>query len=439
MEFGKHLGKGIWGLADKFLPVIYGLAYVLLVIRVLPEEEFGNFVLIQEIFLIVTGLATALALQPLLKFAAEEDSDRRGYISVAVLLSAVFYILSSAGILLLKDKISGVLHSPGLASLLFLLPWMFLAAFMRNLVLILLQSRFMIKEIFWTDTLHFLGVPVLIWAFSRAHIFNSAQDLIIINIISLSASSVVGFYLSRSLISFQLIPNITEVKRMWDYGKWALGSSISIFAVLKSDTFILAGFAGPLQVALYGSAKVFVRVFEMLTQVIQMFVLPAASKLASKNDFKSLRIMVEKATMFSMIGVIPIFLGFLILPSLFISILYKGKYLEAIPILQVFAFVAFAVPLSAVAGNALMGIGHARSVFIIGVELVLVALVSYLIFIPWLGSTGAAIGYVITGYASAFAAAWYLRKHVPLTVRDVLSRADDVVVFLKARIVFLRS
>ena len=36
MEFGKHIGKGIWGVAGKGLPVLYGFAYVLLVIRVLP-------------------------------------------------------------------------------------------------------------------------------------------------------------------------------------------------------------------------------------------------------------------------------------------------------------------------------------------------------------------------------------------------------------------
>jgi hypothetical protein len=66
VELGRHLGKGIWGLADKALPVVYGLGYVLLVIRVLPEVEFGNWVLLQEIFLLVSGLATAFALNPLL-------------------------------------------------------------------------------------------------------------------------------------------------------------------------------------------------------------------------------------------------------------------------------------------------------------------------------------------------------------------------------------
>ena len=75
MRVSDHLEKGIWGIAGKCLPVIYGVAYVVLVIRVLSPSEFGNFTLIQELFLLISGLATAFALQPMLKFAAEERTD----------------------------------------------------------------------------------------------------------------------------------------------------------------------------------------------------------------------------------------------------------------------------------------------------------------------------------------------------------------------------
>ena len=95
MEIGKHLNKGMWGLADKALPVVYGVGYVWLVIRVLPEEEFGNFVLVQEVFLIVSGLATAFALQPLLKFSSEDNADISGIVSAAFVLNVAFTIIAS--------------------------------------------------------------------------------------------------------------------------------------------------------------------------------------------------------------------------------------------------------------------------------------------------------------------------------------------------------
>jgi O-antigen/teichoic acid export membrane protein len=434
MEFGKYLGKGIWGLADKMLPVVYGLAYVLLVIRVLPEEEFGNFVLVQEFFLVITGLATALALQPLLKFVAEENAEIHSCISAAVIISVVFFVVCSILIVLLRASLGGILKSHALAPLLLYLPAMFAASFIRNLALILLQSRFMIKEVFWTDVPHFLGAPLLIWIYSRLHIFNSAYDLIMINIMSLSASSLAGLFLSRSMVKLRLIPAMNEVRKMWDYGKWTLGGTVSTFAVSKADTFLLAAFVGPIQVAVYGSVKVFVRVYEMLTQVIQMFVMPAASKLSSKGDFASLKVMVEKATMFSMVGILPVLLVFLFLPSFVITILYKGRYVDAIPVLQVFAFAALAVPPSAVAGNVLMGLGHTKTVFVIGLLMFLLSFVSYLIFIPRFAATGAAIGFVITSYASALIALWCVKRYVPFTLGEVLKRANDIKVFLLSRL-----
>ena len=39
MEFGKHIGKGVWAFADKALPAIYGIGFIFLVVRELPENE----------------------------------------------------------------------------------------------------------------------------------------------------------------------------------------------------------------------------------------------------------------------------------------------------------------------------------------------------------------------------------------------------------------
>ena len=169
MELGKHLGKGIWGLADKGLPVVYGVAFVVLVIRVLAEEEFGNFVLVQEIFLVITGLAQGFALQPLLKFAAEENSDNSGIVSAGFMLNGAFTLLCALLIILVREPLSAMLNSPELAPLLLYVPAMLIASLMRNFTLVLLQTRFMIKEIFWIDAVHFLGAPVSTCYYQACH------------------------------------------------------------------------------------------------------------------------------------------------------------------------------------------------------------------------------------------------------------------------------
>jgi lipopolysaccharide exporter len=434
VELGKHLSKGVWGLADKTLPVIYGLGYVFLVIRVLPEEEFGNFVLLQEIFLIISGLATAFALQPLLKYAAEENADIASVVTIAFWLNFGFTALSAALVVALSAPLGAVLHSPSLPPLLAYVPAMLGASIVRNFTLTLLQSGFRIREVFWVDAAHFLGAPLLVWIFSRMHIFDSAMDLIVINIISLGASSIVGLVLARPLMRWRLRPRAEARKKMWKYGTYSLGGIASYLVYTKADTFILAAFTGPIQVAVYNSAKVFTRVFDMITQVVQMLVLPAVSRLSSQGDHPRLTALVEKAILFSTVMMIPVSLLFLFGPGLLVQILYGGRYAGAIPILQIFALLSFVVPLLAVGSNTLMGLGRAKVNFILGLQMLLVSVVAYLLCIPPLGGIGAAVGLVAASYIMAWMTAVRLNHEVPLSIRSVLQRWHDITMFLRQRL-----
>jgi lipopolysaccharide exporter len=431
MEFGKHIGKSLWGAADKGLPVVYGFGYVLLVIRVLPEEEFGNFVLLQEIFLILSGLATAVALQPMLKFASEDSGDPAGIIGAGMLLTLLFVAVSSVLVVLLRVPMSAVLRAPALAPLLLYIPAMMVASLIRNVALVLLQTRFGIARIFWVDAVHFLGAPFLVWIYSRMHLFDTAEDLIMINILSLSASSLVGLVLSWRLFRWRLRPTGEELRRMWEYGKFSLGGNASYLVYARADTFILSAFTGPAQVAVYNSAKIFTRVYDMATQVIQMFILPGVSLLASRGERTTLKVVVEKATLFTTVGMVPVLLGMVFFAGPMIGIIYGGRYPDAVPILQVFGIMAIAVPAFAIGSNVLMGLGEARASFWLGIQMLVVALAAYLIIIPLLGTIGAAIAVVVASYVMAWIALARVRAYIPFTPREVFVRYRDILAFMQ--------
>jgi O-antigen/teichoic acid export membrane protein len=432
MEFGKHLRTGVWGLAGKALPVAYGLGYVLLVIRVLPEEEFGNYVLLQEIFLIITGLATALALHPLLKYASEEGGTGRGVMGAAFIVHAVFLAVAGLILVLVREPAGIILRSSMLADLLPYLPAILAAATVRNFVLMLLQARFRLAAAFWVDATHFLGAPLLIWIYSRLHLFDSAMDLVMIAIISLSSSSAVGVIVARRELPAMAVPTALEVRKVLEYGSFAMGSVVSYLFTTKADTLFLSAFAGPVAVAVYNAAKVFTRVFEMIPQVVQMFVLPGTSLLASRGEMGTLRALVEKAILFTTIAMVPAVLLFLAVPHLLTGILYGGRYEDAIPVLRVFAMLGLAVPLMAVVSNVLLGLGEARTTFRLGFELVLLSLVGYLTLIPLWGAPGAALAYVIATMIIAGRSGIVLRSWVPLHARDVLAHTRDIGGFLRS-------
>lgn len=434
MELGKHLGKGIWGLADKGLSVCYGVAFVVLVIRVLPEEEFGNFVLVQEIFLIISGLAQGFALQPLLKFAAEENFESDGIVSAGFMMHAVFTLTCALFIVAVRLPLSAMLNSPTLAPLLLYVPAMLCASLMRNFTLVLLQTQFKIKQIFWTDAVHFLGAPVLVYVVSKMNRFDTALDLILINIISLFVSSAIGTWLSWPMLSVKLGVSRHDVRKLWGYGRYSLGGIVSYLFSTKSDSFILSAFTGPVQVAIYNSVKVFIRVYDMAIQVVQMFVFPAVSRLSSKGEYGTLKTLLEKAILFSTIGMLPVCVLFVALAFPLVSIVYQGRYVEATPMLQLFAVLSFVVPITAVATNTLLGLGQARLGFVVSIQSLVVSLVLYLLCIPLLGMVGATLAYILSSFVLAWLTTYQMNKFVPCTIPEVLGHTNDIKQFLKTHL-----
>ena len=433
MELGKHLGKGLWGLADKILPVVYGLGYVLLVIRVLPEEEFGNFVLVQEVFLVISGLSTAFALQPMLKFAAEKNSNAVEIARAGIVLNLLFTAGAALLVAAFSMPLSALFHSPGLRILLLFVPVMLVASFIRNVALVLLQAQFRIWEVFVIDAAHFLGAPLLTWVYSRLALFDSAMELVYINIISLSVSSLVGLVLARNLIAFRGAPLKPVVSQLWNFGKFAIGGAASQMLYTRMDSFVLAAFTGPVAVAVYNAAKIVTRVFEMLNQVVQMFVLPATSRLAHEGNSVSLRSMLEKVLFVTFVGMLPVALLLLAGAPLLVRVLYGDRYGEAVILLQIFSLLSFSTPFLAVAWNALMGLGEARATFNLGIVMIVVGFVAYAILIPLFGEQGAALAYaLVTAMIAALSMAILLR-YVPVTASGIARRWRDVRTFLITR------
>jgi O-antigen/teichoic acid export membrane protein len=432
MELGKHLGKGVWGLAGKALPVVYGLGYVLLVIRVLPEEEFGTFVLLQELFLVFTGLATAVALQPLVKFVSEHEADTRNVISASFLMHLGFLAGTAVLTVAAAAPLARLLNSRLFEPLAPFLALMLAASVVRNFALALLQAQLRLRDVFIVDALHFLGAPFLVWVLSRLHLFDTALDLVLINILSLSLSSLAGWVLIRKDIRFTLTAPRSEFGRLWVYGKYTLGGIVSTLIYTRFDSFILAGFSGPLAVAVYSAAKVFARIYEMTLQVVQMFVLPVASRLSSRGDTAALRSVTEKAITFTTVGMLPVFLLFLAAPDLLLGVLYAGRYTEAVPILRVFSLLALLVPLFAVGQNVLLGTGDARRNFVLGAQMLGVCLLGYLVLIPPWGGLGAAVAYVVATAVVTITTTAYLRRIVPVTPASLTARLSDIRGFLQS-------
>jgi O-antigen/teichoic acid export membrane protein len=435
VEFGKHIGKGLWAFADKALPVVYGLGLVFLVIRVLPEKEYGAFLVVQAIFLFVSALGYAFALQPLTKYAAETD-DNGPYLVSSLTMIALFYALVSLVVLTFKGMLITLLDPAGRSNLTVLLnylPLLLLTAMYRSFAISLLQASYQVKEIFWIDAVYFLGTPMLIYVAQMIDRFSTAEDLVVVSAISQAGSTILAFFLTRKPMSVKLSARREAYSKMWHFGKFSLLSSVGSALFSQLDILFLSSFAGVVQVAIYGAAKVFSRIFDVFNQVIQVFVLPATSRFDSRGDVASMQVLIEKTIWFSTLALVPVWLLFVFGADFMVSFFYKDRYIEASHPLRILGFLALTTPWSGVLSTVLVGMGKVKQGLYLSWLFILASVLFYFLLIPTLGVVGAALASVMGSFVLSLSVAVYVNRFIPLRVRSIIGRTRDVTNFVHRR------
>ena len=117
MQLERHWRQVSWAVLDKSLPLVFGVGFMLLVVRVLPASELGLQAIASTLLLTTSQLLRFLFLVPLTKVVAEGAEAVR-----VAATGAAFYLLASAGMALWlalgRDLWAGLFAKPALAAVL---------------------------------------------------------------------------------------------------------------------------------------------------------------------------------------------------------------------------------------------------------------------------------------------------------------------------------
>jgi lipopolysaccharide exporter len=433
MEFGRHISKGFWAFADKGLLAVYGVAFMLIVIRTLSPEEYGTFLLFQTIFLLINALATSFAVQPMMKYIAE-GSDSRSSSSTALIITTLFIGVCTGLVLVFSRSITGLLdarHAQQLGDLLCYLPFLFVASVYKMIASGLLQARLCMKQLFVIDIVYYLASLILIILADLTGKLTSAGIVVLIMIVCSLLASAAAFLLSRPIAVPGWRWDKKEAGKIFNYGKYNLGSTVGNVAQTQFDTFLISMFSGVNGVAIYGAAKNFTRVFDMFTQSMQMLIIPASSMLRARNDEDGLTALVEKATCFGTLAILPVIIVYILFPGTIVWLIYGNKYAQSIPVLRVLALTGLVVPWGAVISSFLAGTGKTG----VGFAVSIVSLVLSIGIFSLTGSIAGLYGIswgVVCVYGILAILGWFImRRFVTFRLISILRRTKDAVQFIR--------
>ena len=435
MKLSEHLDKGIWIIADKTLLLLYGFGVIVLVVNILPREEWGAFSLFQSLFLILIVLSDSIFLQPMVKFASEHEAE------VPYVLAGSFnlytFTMLATGLLFagLAHSLSYIFTSAELGAMLPLLPLLIALNIFRNVGIRYLQIFLKINAIFWIDLAFFGSILILTVLANALGLFHTAMDFLYINMIGATLSSVVALvFCSTALFSMPLfrVPR-HEYGRMLSFAKFQAGTSALLTLQQWSDVLIVGVFYTPSEVAVYNAAKTIYRFLDAVREGATLLVVPVTSRLYTQRDITGLSALIEKLLFISFAVLVPISFGLALGANIIFHILYKGQYDAGAPVFQIMILSGFTLPLSLIGTNALIGMGKAKSLFLATAGAVAMFFAASYLLVPLMASRGQALAVFISMTVLAFLQFFAMRSEIDLSARGIMSRAGEARRFVSER------
>ena len=421
MKFSQHIGKGAWAFASRGLPLVYAVAW-LFVARKLPVAEFGTLAVFQSLFAMLFTFSDGFALQAIVKFGVEPNVNLEELVTVTVSLFIAFISLALTVLLIFRAVVGTVLNNAALPDL---LPWLAVFAILtmpRVVFSKVLQGNFRMKEIFFVDFSNFGVASIILGILLFLNRIHSALDVIQITVATGFLSSLVATVLVRKFLRFRLQFSRTMLSRISSFVRYQAAMGVVSTAQQNFDTLIVSGFTGAAGAAVYSSAKLIFRGFDVVRDTMGLFVFPAASKYHSRNDLGTLRTILEKSVSFLYLALIPIGIILAIGAPLLFHVLFGTKYDASIPIFRVLLIATLVFPMQMVFGSALSGMGKIKELFRMFLISFVTSSTIATVLLATIGITGAAIGFLTAITLMGLQYLLFIRKEVGVSMPRLFSR-----------------
>lgn len=419
----RRLWTAFWAAADKGLPMLYGVAVILIVVNLLETSEFGIWVVFQTIFLAISLFGDYLLLQPMVKFSSEHEAEPRPIITAGMLLYISCCLLLAAPLSLFPGVFSDLLKTGeiGRAAFVWMVPTIGATIF-RNISIRVLQIDLKIVLIFLLDLVYFGGFIALIMIGWSNGTLDSTGDMIMYNLYALAASSLFGALACGRLILPVFHDLRSAVRKIIDVAHHQGGTGLMTIVQQNVDVMIVSGTRGSLAVGFYSVARIFYRIFEALREAGQLLLISATSNAWSKRDEGKVQDLTVLATAALTAILYPMTIILIIVAPIGFELLLPD-YGKAILPFQWLIASGFAMPFTIVTSSVLLGIGRTRDLFI-GMAIGTGVMILAGLILTWvLGAQGMAIGVLLGNITIASILTARMNQSIDFSFRQVMKRS----------------
>lgn len=383
------VGRTSWSFADQGVVSLGNFLTQIVLVRYLPPSEYGVFVLLYSVMILLNTCQTSLVTYPLSFHGAASDD-------VGLRKLAAFSLLLTAAIALPQIPIVfGVavfLKHAGLtlAIVAGLLCWQ-LQETLRRALMAHLRHR----AAFPGDALSYCGQAAVLWSLAMRGSLGLPAVFWVIAATSVIAAALQAAQLRPAPSPLRDAPDL--LRSYWRLGKWNLPTYATDAATSGSFPWILGLAQGPAQAASFQAVSNLLRVSHPVMFGVGNLVTPAASRARKEGGIRQAVRSGLRPGVFGGLLLLPYFGALLIWPRLALSLAYghSSAYVGMTAPLRWFVLAYVFSYVFSVIGAFLNGIGHPSTLFIGEVAGAVCALAAGIPLTVRYGVAGACLGFFL--------------------------------------------
>ncbi|MFN8345315.1 MAG: glycosyltransferase [Spirosomataceae bacterium] len=323
--------------AGTLTVAVSGFGSMLVLIRTQSPNDFGQWTLYLTVYSLLDMMRSGLIQTGLIRFWAETKDN--AYTGAALVLSTLFTLTSMA----LLTFIGIFFHFNDLIT--FQLPILLTVTIPYSLGLWQRQAENRFSSILWIRAA--FALPFLLIGISAFR-----RPLSIGQIAAIQ--TVLYFFISLFTFDKHLKkPSSGHLKKLWNYGKYSIGTLLGTNLLKSSDTFFIGTFLNSSAVAMYQFPYKLIEIIEIPLRSQVAALLPRWANLPENQAFDTMK----KAALKLTLMLVPVSLGCYLSAEILLTVLGGRAYQASAPLLKVFAVYSLFLPFDRLLGVALDAIG----------------------------------------------------------------------------------
>lgn len=383
--------SGFINLLQNFSGVFFGFASFYILVRVLEPHDYGAWTLFMSSVTILEVLRNGLLQNALVKFiSGAAPEERKDIITASFTISSVITLFCILLNFSLAGWLSRLWHTPELVQMFFLYNIAFILSGIQTQFNCIEQAHLEFKGVFVT-TLVRQGVFFLYILYCRVfHVPANLMVLVYMLIVSILAADITGWFYVKPYLHFGKKLSKTWVARIFHYGKYAFGTSVSSILSGTIDQMMLGALLSP---AASGAFNIVVRLINLIdipTNAMATIVFPQSARRIESDGNEAVKHLYEKSVGAILAILVPGLIIVFIFSDLVIHLLAGSRYEDSVPLLRVALLYAITIPYGRQAGTILDSMGKTRTTFTMVIVTASLNIALNFLFIRSFGIMGAA-------------------------------------------------